>query len=122
MRLQMLGAGCGTWKTRSKAADRRLLLVWVLPLDSLSENLTPNSSIKKPLVLLQKAISKPVRVRLKNSEEYRGVMVNIDPYMNVFLSDAAEFDDGGSMVTNYGKVVIRGNNVLFVMVEEALKM
>jgi small nuclear ribonucleoprotein len=93
-----------------------------LPVDCLSDNLTPNSSMKKPLVVLQKAISKPVRVRLKNSEEYRGVMVNIDPYMNVFLSDAAEFDDGGSMVTNYGKVVIRGNNVLFVMVEEALKI
>ncbi|MGA1974733.1 MAG: LSM domain-containing protein [Conexivisphaerales archaeon] len=88
----------------------------------MSDNLTGNSSMKKPLMVLQKAISKPVRVRLKNSEEYRGVMVNIDPYMNVFLSDAAEFDGGGSMVTNYGKVVIRGNNVLFVMVEEALKI
>ena len=118
----MIQAGRGRGSMRSKAADRRLLLVGVLPVDSLSENLTPNSSMKKPLVVLQKAISKPVRVRLKNSEEYRGVMVNIDPYMNVFLSDAAEFDDGGSMVTNYGKVVIRGNNVLFVMVEEALKI
>src|SRR5579875_2848410 len=58
---------------------------------------------------------------LKNSEEYRGSMVNIDPYMNVFLDDAVEYDDKGSMVTNYGQVVIRGNNVLFVILEEALK-
>ncbi|MDG6934695.1 MAG: ribonucleoprotein [Nitrososphaerota archaeon] len=78
-------------------------------------------NIKKPLFTLQKSINKPVRVRLKNSEEYRGSMVNIDPYMNVFLDDAVEYDDKGSMVTNYGQVVIRGNNVLFVILEEALK-
>lgn len=93
-----------------------------IPDGSLTENVSSTPTLKKPLAVLQKSISKPVRVRLKNSEEYRGVMVNIDPYMNVFLSDAAEYNDGGSIVTNYGKVVIRGNNVLFVMVEEALKI
>ncbi|MDG6928536.1 MAG: ribonucleoprotein [Nitrososphaerota archaeon] len=78
-------------------------------------------NIKRPLSSLQKAINKPVRVRLKNSEEYRGSMVNIDPYMNVFLEDAVEYDDKGSMVTNYGRVVIRGNNVLFFLIEDSLK-
>ena len=88
----------------------------------LSENPSNNSSIKKPLMVLQRSINKPVRVRLKNQEEYRGKMVNIDPYMNVFLTDAAEFDDSGSIQANYGKVVIRGNNVLFVLVEDTLKI
>ncbi|MEM0075027.1 MAG: U6 snRNA-associated Sm-like protein LSm6 [Conexivisphaerales archaeon] len=79
-------------------------------------------NIKRPIAVLQRSINKPVRVRLKNSEEYRGNMVNIDAYMNVFLEDAAEYDDKGDMVTNYGRVVIRGNNVLFVLIEDTLKI
>lgn len=81
-----------------------------------------SSSIKKPLFVLQKSINKPVRVRLKNSEEYRGNMVNVDAYMNVFLEGAVEYDGNGDMVTNYGRVVIRGNNVLFIKLDEALKV
>lgn len=46
-------------------------------------------------------------------------MSNIDPYMNVILVDVEEYNKS-SLVANYGKVVIRGNNVLFVKIEDAL--
>jgi small nuclear ribonucleoprotein len=46
-------------------------------------------------------------------------MSNCDPYMNVILLDAEEYDDG-ALAANYGKVVIRGNNVLFIKIEDAL--
>ncbi len=70
---------------------------------------------KRPLNVLQKAINKEVSVRLKMDLEYRGRMSNVDPYMNVILVDATEYS-GGNPSANYGKVVIRGNNVLFVKI------
>ena len=56
-------------------------------------------------------------IRLKSDLEYRGMMSNVDPYMNVILSDAEEYNMG-TLSANYGKVVIRGNNVLFIKIQD----
>ena len=69
--------------------------------------------IKKPLTTLQNAINKNVLVRLKNDIEYTGKMKNVDVYMNILLINAEEHENG-SMSANFGIVVIRGNNVLFI--------
>lgn len=69
--------------------------------------------------MLQKATNKLVSVRLKNELEYRGRMFNVDSYMNVILMDAEE-SENGSKKANYGKVVIRGNNVLYIKIEDRL--
>lgn len=82
-------------------------------------HLTPQPQAKRPLNVLQKAANKQVSVRLKNDLEYTGRMSNIDPYMNVILLDAAE-TEAGSKLANYGKVVIRGNNVLYIRIEDRL--
>ncbi len=44
-------------------------------------------------------------------------MNNVDSYMNLILTDAEEFN-GAIALANYGKVVIRGNNVLFIKLEK----
>ena len=81
---------------------------------------TPSTAqTKRPLSVLQKATNKQVSVRLKNEIEYKGKMANVDPYMNVIIVDAEETENG-SKVANYGKVVIRGNNVLYVKIEDRL--
>lgn len=82
-------------------------------------NSQPQAQTRRPLSVLQKATSKVVCVRLKNELEYRGKMSNVDPYMNVILVDAEE-SENGNKVANYGKVVIRGNNVLYVKIEDRL--
>ena len=82
-------------------------------------NPQPPSQTKRPLNVLQKATNKQVSVRLKNEIEYRGKMSNVDPYMNVILVDAEE-SENGTKIANYGKVVIRGNNVLYVKIEDRL--
>ncbi|HMD79016.1 MAG TPA: U6 snRNA-associated Sm-like protein LSm6 [Nitrososphaerales archaeon] len=74
---------------------------------------------KRPLAVLQKATNKVVSVRLKSEIEYKGKMSNVDPYMNVILVDAEE-SENGSKVANYGKVIIRGNNVLYIKIEDKL--
>ena len=74
---------------------------------------------KRPLTTLQRSLNRKVAVRLKNEIEYRGKMNNVDSYMNLILLDAEEFN-GADAVANYGKVVIRGNNVLFIRLEKEL--
>jgi len=74
---------------------------------------------KRPLTTLQRAINRKVSVRLKNEFEYKGKMSNVDSYMNLILVDAEEFN-GQTHLANYGKVVIRGNNVLFIKLENEL--
>ena len=77
---------------------------------------------KRPLTILQRSLNMKVSVRLKNELEYRGRMNNVDSYMNLILLDAEEFNgtNGANPVANYGKVVIRGNNVLFIKIEKDL--
>jgi len=79
-----------------------------------------SQQIKRPLNSLQKSINKEVCVRLKMDLEYRGKMANVDPYMNVILVDATEYN-GGNPSANYGKVVIRGNNVLFIKISSGFQ-
>lgn len=75
--------------------------------------------MKRPLNVLQKATNKQVSVRLKSELEYKGKMSNVDPYMNVILVDAEESENGAKKA-NYGKVVIRGNNVLYIQIQDKL--
>jgi small nuclear ribonucleoprotein len=56
-------------------------------------------------------------VRLKSDLEYRGKMTNVDSYMNLILVDAQEYSKG-VLSAQFGKVVIRGNNVLFIKFED----
>ncbi len=89
----------------------------------MSNNFNDNSDLKitKPLNKLQRSVNKNVMVRLKNDIEYRGKMTNVDAYMNVILNDAEEYADG-TLSANYGKVVIRGNNVLFINIKPDILM
>ncbi len=69
--------------------------------------------------MLQKSTKKKVVVRLKNEVEYRGKMDNVDSYMNLIMTDAEEVHDN-KVIANYGRVIVRGNNVLFIKIENEL--
>ena len=58
-------------------------------------------------------------VRLKNDIEYKGKMVNVDSYMNLIMTDAEELKDG-NVSEKFGRVILRGNNVLFIKLENEL--
>jgi len=77
------------------------------------------TTAKRPLTTLQKNTKKSVIVRLKNDVEYKGKIVNVDSYMNLIMSDAEEIKDGKT-VEKYGRVILRGNNVLFIKLEDEL--
>ena len=77
------------------------------------------TTAKRPLTTLQKNTKKSVIVRLKNDVEYKGKIVNVDSYMNLIMSDAEELNDGKT-VEKYGRIILRGNNVLFIKLEDEL--
>ena len=81
--------------------------------------MSQTTSAKRPLTVLQKSTKKRVTVRLKNEVEYKGKMDNVDSYMNLIMTDAEEVRDGKT-VANYGRVIVRGNNVLFIKLESEL--
>jgi small nuclear ribonucleoprotein len=77
------------------------------------------TTAKRPLTTLQKNTKKTVIVRLKNDIEYKGKMANVDSYMNLIMTDAEEQRDGKT-VEKFGKVILRGKNVLFIKLENEL--
>ena len=77
------------------------------------------TTAKRPLTTLQKNTKKSVIVRLKNDVEYKGKIDNVDSYMNLIMTDAEELKDGKA-VEKFGRVILRGNNVLFIKLEHEL--
>lgn len=84
-----------------------------------SEKSVSQTSAKRPLTTLQKSTKKKVTVRLKNEVEYKGKMDNVDSYMNLIMTDAEELHED-KVIANYGRVIVRGNNVLFIKLENEL--
>ncbi|KAG9245533.1 LSM domain-containing protein [Calycina marina] len=67
-----------------------------------------------PRPMLQNLVNDIVVVRLKwGQTEYKGRLVSIDSYMNIQLSDAAEYLDQ-ELSSQLGSVLIRCNNVLWI--------
>jgi len=77
------------------------------------------TTAKRPLTTLQKHTKKDVIVRLKNDVEYKGKIDNVDPYMNLIMTNAEELRDG-KIVEKFGRIILRGNNVLFIKLENEL--
>ena len=68
---------------------------------------------KNPLSILQNAQNSVILLRLKDGTEYKGMLKEIDAYMNMILEDATEIMDG-SPIAKYNEIFIRGNNLLFI--------
>lgn len=72
---------------------------------------------KKPLNVLIKQLNASIAVVLKNGCEYKGKMIKCDGHMNILLEGATEGRDD-QLIANYGNVLLRGNNVLYIMLNE----
>jgi len=71
---------------------------------------------KKPLNVLIKQLNAPIAVVLKNGCEYKGKMIKCDGHMNILLEGATESRDD-QLITNYGNVLLRGNNILYIALD-----
>jgi small nuclear ribonucleoprotein len=68
---------------------------------------------RKPLNTLTKQLNNYVAIVLKNGVEYRGTMVRCDSHMNVLLEKATEYVKD-QLSANYGSILLRGNNILYI--------
>ncbi|MEM1566832.1 MAG: LSM domain-containing protein [Candidatus Bathyarchaeia archaeon] len=75
---------------------------------------------KKPLNVLVKQLNAYIAVVLKNGCEYRGKMVKCDGHMNILLEGATECH-GDQPVANYGNILLRGNNILYIILDAPRK-
>ena len=75
---------------------------------------------KKPLNVLTRQLNTSIAIMLKNDLEYRGIMVHCDNFMNIILNGATECYDG-QLVANYGQVLVRGNNILYILLDSSRK-
>jgi small nuclear ribonucleoprotein len=70
---------------------------------------------KRPLDMLHGALGTRVVVALKGDREYRGVLDGYDhPHLNLVLKDAEEFQ-GGEETRRLKSVVVRGDNIVYVL-------
>jgi small nuclear ribonucleoprotein (snRNP)-like protein len=67
---------------------------------------------KRPFEVLSRNIGNSVRVKLKGSKVFTGKFLGYDPHWNISLAEAQECVD--NQTTKLEKVILRGNNVLYV--------
>lgn len=71
---------------------------------------------KKPLNVLVKQLNAKIAILLKNGYEYKGKIVKCDGHMNILLEGASEYRNG-RLIKNYGDILLRGNNVLWIKLD-----
>nr|WP_304328332.1 U6 snRNA-associated Sm-like protein LSm6 [Candidatus Culexarchaeum yellowstonense] len=69
-----------------------------------------------PLKMLGRAVNTRVTVRLKSGDEYTGILEKCDPNMNLIIVDAEELNNG-TVIAKYGRIFIRGNNILYIKLD-----
>jgi len=73
--------------------------------------------MRKPIPILLKSVGGKVKVKLKNGATIGGPLKAVDPQMNMVVEDAKEYASEDPHI-NYGTAFIRGNNILWVQLEE----
>ncbi len=67
----------------------------------------------RPFDMLNEAIGKEILVVLKGDVTIRGTLKAFDVHLNLVMENAEELDKG-QLKTKYGKLMVRGDNVIFI--------
>jgi len=67
----------------------------------------------RPFDLLNDSIGKDVLVVLKENLKIRGTLKAFDVHMNIVLENA-EILENDEARTKYGKIIVRGDNILLI--------
>ena len=66
---------------------------------------------------LSKMLNCTILVGLGRGLEYEGMLLGFDHLWNMVIDDAKEIVDG-KLTVNYGRVILRGNRILYVSPKE----
>lgn len=75
--------------------------------------MTTNQNASRPFDLLSESIGKNVLVELKGGLSFRGMLKAFDVHMNIVVENAESWE-GGQPKTKYGKIILRGDNILLI--------
>ncbi len=70
-------------------------------------------SLQKPLDVMRNTIDKNVLVDVRGNRTYSGVLEGYDVYLNLVLRNANEII-GGDVKGVHNRILVRGDNVIFV--------
>jgi small nuclear ribonucleoprotein (snRNP)-like protein len=80
------------------------------------------SAERMPIKALEQNLDEIVSIKLKDQRIFRGRLTRCDVYMNLTLADAEELvpgEDGvPEPIRNYGEILLRGNNILWIQIPE----
>ncbi|MBI4173159.1 MAG: hypothetical protein HY519_00395 [Candidatus Aenigmarchaeota archaeon] len=74
-----------------------------------------SESMQRPLDVLGQALEKKILVRTKFGETISGVLKAFDSHINIWMDDAKV---QGEKEMNMGKVLIRGDNIVYISPEK----
>jgi len=74
--------------------------------------MTNMTQTKRPFEVLSRNIGKSVSVRLKGAQVFKGTFLGYDPHWNISLAEAEQCRNHKRVTL--GKLILRGNNVLYV--------
>jgi small nuclear ribonucleoprotein len=70
-----------------------------------------------PIKALEGNINDIISIKLKDQRIFRGRLTRCDIYMNLTLEDAEELEEGETKA-KYGSVLVRGNNILWIQIND----
>ncbi|MFP3191325.1 MAG: LSM domain-containing protein [Thermoproteota archaeon] len=73
-----------------------------------------------PLKLIYKCVNDVITVYLKDHTILKGLLLMADNNMNLIMDDAEEINDNGETKIKYGKILVRGNNILYIIVSPTI--
>jgi small nuclear ribonucleoprotein len=75
---------------------------------------SPQVKLPSPIKVLTKMLNREVVARLKGGVAIKGILTAYDGCMNLVLDNAAELNEFGEPLTRYGRIVVRGSQVIYV--------
>jgi len=73
-----------------------------------------------PLKLIYKCVNDVITVYLKDHTILKGLLLMADNNMNLIMDDTEEINDNGETKIKYGKILVRGNNILYIIVSPTI--
>ncbi|WP_393971000.1 small nuclear ribonucleoprotein [Oxyplasma meridianum] len=71
------------------------------------------SNIARPMDVLRGSVDHNVLVDVKGNRAYSGILEGYDIYMNLVIKNAGETIHGENK-GNYDRILVRGDNVIFI--------
>ena len=68
----------------------------------------------RPKDIIAASLDKAIIAKLKGAKMVRGILASFDQHLNLFLNNAGEMNEDGS-IKKLGNIIVRGDNVILLI-------